>query len=156
QGGLALGVMCPQLRRADEDAEEVPRIGRAGHLDAERGADDGAAAAAVDQVTGPDLVVSVLFQIAHPGDHMVAGVANRVEPAAPAQLDPVEAPRALDQDRIEEELVAALRTLGTVADRPAAAMARPLDAGDLMPRERRDIENGVGKILRRSRGLDGI
>src|SRR3954471_23237250 len=66
-----------------------------------------------------------------------------------AQIDAVEAACQVAQDRIEPDLVAALRALRAGRGRGAAAMVRAFDAGNLETRERRAIEGGMREILRR-------
>ena len=75
QCGLAHRVMSPQFRRAHEDAEEIAYIGGPAHLDAERGTDHAAAAAAIDQIARGDLEPLVVRAVVYRGDDMVADFA---------------------------------------------------------------------------------
>ena len=92
----------------------------------------------------------------HRGDDMVVRFRDRLQPAAVAQLDLVEALGALGQDGIEKELIAALRAFRALADRLTAAMSWPLNARDLVAGERRAIERRVRKVVRRAGRVHGV
>src|SRR5262249_23465391 len=149
QRSLAHDVMLPQLRRLHEDAEEVAEIGRAAHGHAELAADHAVPAAAVDRITGDNAASLVARKIVHGRDDMVVGLGELIEAPAIAQVDALKACREVAQDRVEPDLVAALRPLRARGGRPTTAVVRPVDAGDLEARERCAIECGVREVLRR-------
>src|SRR5262249_23952832 len=143
--------MLPQLWRAHEDAEKITDIGRPAHLDTERGPDDAAAGAAIDQVAGGDPKPLIVRPVVHGRDDVVGTFADRLKTMTMAELDVSQAPGEPGQEGIEKELIAALRAFRTLLDRLAATVGGALDAGDLVAGERRAIERRVRKVIRRAR-----
>ncbi len=153
QRGLAHGMVLPQARRPHEDAQVVSHIGRAAHADAQGPADRAVPAAAVDDILGHDLDAlvarQIICQILGGDDDAVALLPQGFEPAAVAQLHAGLGQGEIAQDRIEPELVAALRPLRALRGGAAAAVMGALDAGDLEAVEAGAVERRVREILRR-------
>ena len=150
QRGLALVVLRPELRRAKEDVEIVFEGGRAEHLDAQRLRNRAVPAAAGDEIVGGNFLPRTRDEIMHGHDHAGVVLLEGLEPAREPHGDAGKAHGVFAQDRIEPELVAALRPFRADGARRAAAMTGPLDARDLEARQRREIEHGVRIVLRRA------
>jgi hypothetical protein len=73
-----------------------------------------------------------------------------------AQIDMVEALRPFGQDRVEKELIAALRPFRALSGWRATAMGGTLDASDLVPGKRGAIEYSVREIVRRGGRMNGV
>src|SRR6478672_1508717 len=150
QRSLALVVMGPQLRGTKKDVEIVLERRRPVHFDAQRLGNRAVSATASHEVIGRNPLALVSHEITHHGDHAAIVLLERLEPAAQPQRDAGKAPGSIAQDRIEPKLVAALRPFRTDGARRTPAVVGALEACNLETRERREIENGVGKVPRRA------
>src|SRR3954465_14539942 len=146
QRSLALVVMGPQLRGTKKDVEIVLERRRALHLDAQRLGNRAVAATAGHEVMGRNSLALAGHEIVHRGDHAAIVLLERFEPAAQSQRHTGKAPGPIAQDRIEPKLVAALRPFRADGARRAPAVVGALEACNLETRERREIENGGGKV----------
>src|SRR5262249_31980787 len=120
------------------------------HLDAERLGDRAVAAAAGDQIVGGDALAPSSREVVHGRDHAVVVLLEGFEPAIEPHLHAGKAFGAGAQDRIEPELVAALRPLRADRAGRASTVAGTLDAGDFEAGERGEIEHRVRIILGRA------
>ncbi len=150
--GLAVRVPGPQLVDAQEDVEVVAEHRAAFLADAQRLADARIAARAIDQEAGADAVGPAGLAVAHRGDDAVGVALERFEAAAITHRDGREASRQLAQDRVEPDLVAALRPLRRGRQRLVAAVGRPLDAADFVARQAGEVQDGRREVRRRPRG----
>src|SRR5262245_2038244 len=150
QRRLALVVLLPQRRRAKKDVEIVFERRIAVHLDAESLGDRAVAAAAGNETVGGDALALATRELAYGRDHAVIVLLEGFETAVEPHLHPGKAFGARAQDRIEPELVAALRPLRAHRAGRASAVAGTLDAGDFEAGERSEIEHRVRIILGRA------
>src|SRR3954470_6330559 len=146
QRSLALVVMGPQLRGTKKDVEIVLERRRALHLDAQRLGNRAVPATAGHEVIGRNPPARAGPGIMPRGDPPAIVMLERFEPAAQPQRHAGKAPGSIAQDRIEPKLVAALRPFRADGAGRSAAVVGALEARNLETRERREIEDGVGKI----------
>src|ERR1700720_3335131 len=92
-------------------------------------------ARAIDQIACSDPLALSGRRVMHGRDDAVAVALEGFEAAVVTQLHGRKAPSEPPQDRIEPDLVAALRTLRRGRQRRVAAMGRPLDAAELIALE---------------------
>jgi len=147
---LPMAWVLPQLRRFDEDAEEVPDMGRAAHGHAELTTDHAVPAAAVDRIGAMMLRRSSRARSCTVCDHMIVGLGELREAPAIAQINALKAcSRGRAGSGRAQIWLQALRPLRAGGGLSAAAVVRAIDAGDLEACERRAIERGVREVLRR-------
>ena len=147
---FALVVEIPELLHTEEDVEIVFERRHAVHGDAERLLDRAGAAAAGDQVVGLDGVRFAAGEIGHGRDDAAVLLHEQFKARAQLQRHGREAGRKIAQDRIEPELVAALRPLRADRGARGAAVAGPVEARDLVAGEAGEIEHGVREVRRRA------
>ena len=148
---LAMRVPRPQLVDAEENVEVVGQHRLPLLADAQRLADARVAAGAIDQEAGADALGLARLAVAHRRGDAVGVAVEQLEPAAIAQRDAGEASGQLAQDRVEPDLVAALRPLGRGGQGLAPAMGRPLDAADLEARQAGEVQDGRREVGRGAR-----
>ena len=156
QRAFAVVVIVPQLLHAEEDVEIVFERRHAVHGDAERLLDRAGAAAAGDQIVARYLPGFAARAIGDGRDNAAVAFHERFEARAHRERHGRKAHRKIPQDRIEPELVAALRPLRADRRARSAAVAGAVDARDLVAGEARQIEHGMREVGRRAGLLDAL
>ncbi len=151
----ALPHVLQQIGRAEEQVQRMAEHALADEADAERVADRAGGAVAADQIVGDDRSRAPVSRSTKLRRDARAGVLERFELGAIAQLHRRRRTREVAQDRIEPHLRAGLQAHRAVALRRLLSARRPRHAAELMAAEAGD-EHHVERIVGRERAVQHL